>query len=225
MYNWFFKTRWLEAFNAINLSAPASVVEIASGATDMIPKLLSNSFLHPETEYATVNLNKDLTSHFRERTAGLPIKIRIVEDAAQKIEEHFGFGKIDAIVFEHSFNDIVETMIAEKYGIDTINTLWGDILPEMIRVTNEAFSSGAYEKIIRDEFMKMLRSLLKILKPGSFIVSHQFQYQSDLDLGILPEIWNGLISTIRKWAAEENIGREVFFDGFEPNWWMFLQKN
>ena len=84
--------------------------------------------------------------------------------------------------------------------------------------------NGTYEAILKENFIQILRSSLKVLKPGSFIISHQFQYQSDLDLGIIPEIWTELISTVRKWINEENIGEEIFFDGFEPNWWMFIKK-
>ena len=223
MYDWFFRTRWLEALQAVNLAAPASMLEIASGSTDMLPKILARFYYHQKTSYTTANLNKQLTAEFKEKTKDLPIKINVLEDAAQKIENYFGDEKVDVIVFEHSFNDIVETMIAEKHGIDTINTSWWDILPQLIKLTNEAYIDGTYEGIIKDEFLQMLRSLLNILKPGSFIISHQFQYQGDLDLGIIPEIWTDLISTVRKWINEENIGTEVFFDGFEPKYWLFMK--
>lgn len=223
MVDWFFKTRWLEALRAISLSAPASMLEIASGSTDMLPKVLARFYNHPETRYTTANLNKDLTAGFKANTKDLPIKIDVIEDAGQKIETYFDDKKVDVVVFEHSFNDIVEDMIAKKNEIDTINTIWWDILPEMIRLTNEAYLNGTYASIIKDEFLQMLRSLLKILKPGAFIISHQFQYQGDLDLGIISEIWTDLISTVRKWINEENIGKEVFFDGFEPKWWLFIK--
>ena len=223
MYDWFFRTRWLEALQAVNLAVPASMLELASGSTDMLPKILANFYYHQKTRYITANLNKQLTAEFKAKTKGLPIKIDVLEDAAQKIENYFGDEKVDVIVFEHSFNDIVETMIADKDGIDTINTSWWDILPQLIKLTNKAYIDGTYERIIRNEFLQMLRSLLNILKPGSFIISHQFQYQGDLDLGIIPEIWTELISTVRKWINEENIGTEVFFDGFEPQYWLFIK--
>ena len=172
---------------------------------------------HSKTNYTTANLNKQLTAEFKAKTKDLPIKIDVVEDAAQKIENYFGDNKVDVIVFEHSFNDVLETMIADKHGIDTINTNWWDILPRLIQLTNEAYKDGAYEAIIKNDFLQMLKSLLNVLKPGAFIISHQFQYQGDLDLGIIPEIWSDLISTVRKWITGENIGTEMFFDGFEPN--------
>ena len=221
--SWFFKTRWLEALQAVNLTAPASMLELASGATDMLPKILAKFYHHPETSYTTANLNKELTAQFKNSTKDLPIKIDVIEDAAQTIENHFGDRKVDVVVFEHAFNDIVEDMIAVKNGIDTIDINWMDILPQLIKATNDAYLNGTYETIIKEEFLQMLKSLIKILKPGSFIISHQFQYQLDLDLGIIPEIWSDLISTVREWIKEENIGKEVFIDGFEPNWWMFIQ--
>ena len=223
MYDWFFRTRWLEAIQAVNLTAPASMLELASGSTDMLPKILAKFYYHQKTRYTTANLNKQLTAEFREKTKDLPIKVDVLEDAAQKIARYFGDSKVDVIVFEHSFNDIVETMIAEKHEIDTINSNWWNILPQIVKLTNEAYINGTYEVIIKDEFMQMLKSLLNILKPGSYIISHQFQYQGDLDLGIMPEIWTELISTVRKWINEENIGTEVFFDEFEPKYWLFIK--
>ncbi|GHV14949.1 hypothetical protein FACS1894219_11530 [Clostridia bacterium] len=222
--DWFFKTRWLEALQTINLSTPASVLEIASGGTNMIPTVLSKFYNHHQTTYTTINLNKNLTKEFKENTKDLRIKIDVIDDEGQKAETYFENQKIDAVVFEHSFNDIAEDMIAKKNGIDTINTIWWDILPKIIKLTNEAYTNGTYEAIIKDGFLQMLRSVLGVLKPGAFIISHQFHYQFDLDLGIMPEIWSDLICVVRKWINEENIGQEVFFDGFEPKWWMFIKK-
>jgi hypothetical protein len=223
MYDWFFRTRWLEALQAAKLAAPASMLEIASGSTDMLPKILSKFYSHPKTRYATANLNKQLTAEFKAKTKDLPLKIDVIEDAAQKIENYFGDNKLDVVVFEHSFNDVVETMFADKHGIDTINASWWDILPQLIKATNDAYTDGTYETVLKGEFLQMISSLLNILKPNSFLISHQFQYQGDLDLGIIPEIWPDLISTARKWLKEKNLGTEVFFDGFEPKYWMFLK--
>jgi len=224
MFNWFVKTRWTEALQAVKLTAPVSMMELATGSGVMIPNVLAKHYSHPETRYTSINLNKHLTADFKERTKHLPLNIEVIEDAAQNIEEHFGENNVDVIIFEHAFNDIVEDIIGKKYGIDTVNTSWWEILPKLIEVTNDAYQNGTYEAIIKDNFLQMLRSLLKVLKPGSFIIAYQFQYQGDLDMGILPQIWPELISTVRKWIHEENIGCEVSFDEFEPNWWLFIRK-
>ena len=224
MFTWFTKTRWIEALQAVNLASPVSMLELATGSGDMIPQVLAKQYSHPHTRYTTVNLNKQLTADFKQRVKDLPIKIDIIEDAAQNIETYFNNKQVDVVIFEHAFNDIAEDIIGKKYGIDTINMSWWDILPKLVELTNDAYSNGTYEAIIKEDFLQMFRSLLKVLKPGSFIISYQFQYQFDLDLGIIPEIWTDLISTVRKWLNEGNIGEEVFFDGFEPNWWMFIKK-
>ena len=223
VYNWFIKTRWLEALQAINLAKPASMLELATGSNVMIPQVFSRFYTHPETQYTTVNLNKQLTADFKQHTKDLPLKINIIEDAAQNIEDYFSNKQADVVIFEHAFNDIVEDIIARKFGIDTINTSWWDILPKLIELTNEVYLNGTYEEMIKEDFLRLLRSSLKVLKPSAFLVSYQFQFQFDIDLGIIPDIWTDLISTVRKWVKEANIGEEVFFDGFEPNWWMFLR--
>jgi len=224
MFCWFVKTRWSEALKAVKLAAPVSMMELATGSGDMIPQVLAKHYSHPGTKYTSINLNKQLTADFKERTKHMPLNIEVIEDAAQNIEEHFGEDKVDVIIFEHSFNDIVEDIIGKKHGIDTVNTSWWDILQQMIDLTNEAYQNGTYEAIIKDNFLQMLRSLLRVLKPGSFIISYQFQYQWDLDRGILPQIWSELVSTVRRWIHEEDIGCEVSFDDFEPNWWLFIKK-
>ena len=223
IFDWFLRTRWLEALQAVNLASPASMLELATGSNNTIPQVLAKYSTHPNTRYTTVNLNKQLTSDFKENTKDLPLKIDIIEDAAQNIEEYFSDEKVDVAIFEHAFNDIAEDLIAKKRGINTIDISWWDIIPEIIKATNDVYLNGTYESIIKADFLQMLRSTLKVLKPGSFIISHQFHYQFDVALGIIPEIWTELISTIRRWINEEGIGEEVFFDGFEPKWWLFIK--
>jgi len=223
MFNWFTKTKWLEALRAVGLSAPASMVELATGAGDMLPQLMAKYYSHRETRYTSVNKNKLLTAEFKQRTKDFPLKIEVIEDAAQNADRLFDENKADIVVFEHSFNDIAEDLIARAHGMDTVNTNWFDILPKMIEITNKAYADGSYEKILKESFVQMIGSLLKISKPGSFVISYQFHYQGDIDMGINPEIWTTLVSSVRGWLREKNIGTEVFFEGFEPNWWMFLK--
>ena len=164
VFNWFLKTKWLEALRAVNLAAPISALELATGSGDKIPLVLAQFFGHPDTKYTNINLNKQLTADFKRNTLDLPLKIDIIEDAAQNIEDHFENEKVDVVIFEHAFNDIAEDLIARKYGIDTVNTSWWDILQKIIDLTNEVYLSGAYDEIIKKNFLQMLSSLLKVLK-------------------------------------------------------------
>jgi hypothetical protein len=43
-------------------------------------------------------------------------------------------------------------------------------------------------------------------------------------LGYNPELWENMLPVIRPWFAELSGGREVFFNGFDPQWWLFYQK-
>ena len=106
MFSWFVKTRWAEALKTVNLTAPASMLELATGSSTMLPQVLAKCYSHPNTRYTSINLNKKLTADFKQNTKDLPLSIKVIEDAAQNIEEHFGEAKIDAVVFEHSFNDL-----------------------------------------------------------------------------------------------------------------------
>ncbi|MCL2664224.1 MAG: hypothetical protein FWE82_01290 [Defluviitaleaceae bacterium] len=224
VFNWYLKTKWLDAFRAVNLKAPAAVAECATGSGDKIPQVLAKYFCHAQSKYVSVNLNKQLTADFKRATHMLPLDISVAEDAAQNIGGLFAKDSLDAVVFEHAFNDIAEDLVAKRYGIDTVNLSWWDIMQKLIDSTNDAYRSGAYEPIIKEDFLRIIKSSLSVLKPGAFVISYQFHYQADIDMGIDPNIWSDITKTVRRWLAEEKIGREIFFDGFEPNWWLFIQK-
>ncbi len=224
MSMWYFKTKWGEALRAVLSDAPVNVLEIASGANDLVPQVVAKLYGHSDTTYTTVNLNKGLTAEFKRRTEGLPIQVNVIEDAAQKLESYFGSEKADVVVFEHSFNDIIEAMLVERDGVDTINTDWMEILPLMVEKVNRAYLDKTLESAIKDEFLKILESCLDVLKPNSFIVVSQFQFQYSLDVGMNPELLENYLPIVRGWIANAGIGEEVFIEGFEPQWWMFLKK-
>lgn len=224
VYSWYFRTKWGEVLQAIQSPTPLSLLEIGSGSTDMLPQIMSRLYKHPETSYITVNMNKELTYWFRENTKGLPIKVDVVEDAAQNMENYFGAEKFDAIVFEHSFNDIMQAMLAERTGIDTIHSDWFEVLPKMINIINREYVSGTMEASVKSEFLELISSCIKVLKKGSYIIVNHFQYQYDLNLGMNPELWENLLNIIRNWINDAGLGQEVFFDGYEPQWWMFIKK-
>ena len=222
--SWYIKSKWVEAFKLIKPSAPIEVAELASGSSVFVPQAISQHYNDPQTKYTTFNLNKRLTASFKAQTKKFPIKIDVVEEAAQKIDEYIGKDKIDAVVFEHAINDILQAMFAERHGIDTIDTDWFEILPEMVEIISSEYKNKTFEASVKDEFLALLKSCLNVLKPNGIMVFFQFMYQSDLDRGYDSELYGNMVDVIRKWAHDFGIGREVFFDGFEPHWWMFIQK-
>lgn len=224
MYSLYFRNKWLDALATINKKAPVSVFEIAPGGNDVIPSTVSRLFNHPDTVYTASNTNKMLTKLFYENTKNLPIKIKVIEEQAQMMTAYAKPEQFDAVVFEHSVNDIIYDMIARKNGLDTTNEDWFSLLSETIRHLNGEYADGTYESTVKDEILNVFSSCLNVLKKDSYIIINHFQYQEDLDWGMNYEIWDNLLPAVRKWVNEAKIGQEVFFDDFEPQWWMFIKK-
>jgi len=222
--SWYIRSKWADAFKLIKPDAPIEVLELASGSSVFVPQTVAKYYNNPQSKYTTFNLNKRLTAGFKAQTKNLPLKIDVVEDAAQKIDDYIGENKIDAVVFEHAINDILQGMFAERNGIDTIDTDWFEILPEMVRIISAEYRNGTFEAAVKDEFLALLNSCLNLLKPNGVMVFFQFMYQMDLDLGYAPELYGNMVDIIRRWVHGAGISQEVFFDGFDPHWWMFIQK-
>ncbi len=224
IYAWYFRNKWGEALKTVLNKQMLNLLEIGSGSTDMLPQIMSRLFNHSKTKYTTINMNKELTSIFRNATNKLPIQIDIIEDAGQKIEDYFSGNELDVVVFEHSVNDIIQAMLAERNGIDTIDSDWFDVLPQMIEIVNKEYVSGSLESSVKNELLELIKSCLKVLKKDGYIIINHFQYQYDLNLGMNPELWENLLPIVRSWINDSSIGLEVYFDEFEPQWWMFIKK-
>ena len=107
IYDWYFRNKWAKALKTIHNEPSVSVFEIGAGGCDIVPKAVANSFCHPDTKYVTANLNKELTRIFKWKTENDPITISVVEDDAANIKQYSGTAAFDAIVFEHSINDVL----------------------------------------------------------------------------------------------------------------------
>lgn len=225
MYRWYFRKKWFEALDSAGVAAPVTLLEIGAGDGDMLPNLLAKKFSHKDTRYLTANMNKQLTASLKAKTAGLPIQLSVIEDEARNICQYIENEKIDVIVFEHSVNDILQTILAEREGIDTTHENWWDILSKMIEIIKQEYLKNTLETSARDEFLGLIRSCLDILKPGGYIIINHFMYQYDLDLGYEPDLWNNMLPIARQWISRVEGAREVSFEGFDPQWWLFLQKN
>lgn len=224
VYRWYFRMKWAEALNKARLEAPVSLLEIGAGDTDMLPQILARKFEHPGTQYITANMNKKLTASFKEKTKDLPVKINVIEDDAQNLEAYMKGEKFDVIVFEHSINDILQTILGERAGIDTTHSDWYTVLPQMIELIKLEYLAGTLETSVKGDLIDLLNSCFKMLKPGGYIIINHFMYQYDLDLGYQPDLWNNMLNIAREWIKSMDNGSEEVFEGFDQQWWMFLGK-
>lgn len=224
IYTWYFRSKWIETLKNICKTDSISVLEIGAGGNDLLPKAIAKAYPSPLSKYTTFNLNQELTGIFKAKTQNLPISIEVIEDDAQKIESYEGEDVFDVIVFEHSANDVIETILAEKNGIDTVHSDWMKILPQITDIVNREYSDKTLETNVKDDFLKLISTCLKVLKSDGILAINHYQFQYNLDIGLNPE-WNeNLLPIIRKWILDAKLGEEVFFEDSEPQWWMFLQK-
>jgi len=221
VYTLYHRAQWLNAFGACGLPAGATVLEVGSGSTPNIPKALS--FRDKSATYITANMNKELTQGLYRNTADLPVAIQAIEDDANHILRHLAPESVDAVVFEHSVNDVLQAILGESMGLDTTNGDWFELLPQMIVFIKEAYRDGTLEAKLKAPFLSLLQNCFAVLKPGGcFLMSH-YMFQYDLDLGYDPDLWQDIIPVVRPWLAELP-GAEFTVDGFDPQWWLFYQK-
>ena len=72
----------------------------------------------------TANLNKELTQNFQEKTNEMDINIQVVEDDAANIGLYYPESSFDIVAFHYAINDIIQTITADRDGIDTVNNDW-----------------------------------------------------------------------------------------------------
>lgn len=222
VYTLYFRLKWIDVLSACTPQKGMTVLEVGSGSSPIIPNAMTA--LDAGSKYITANMNKDLTEGLKHNTSALPITIDIIEDDAINIKKYLDLNTIDTVVFEHSVNDILQGILCEKNGIDTINNDWFEILPEMIKIINREYINQTLEREVKDIFLKLVNNCLSVLKPNGYLIMSHYMFQYDLDLGYNADLWENMLPVIRPWMRELTSGKEVFLDGFDPQWWLFYQK-
>lgn len=218
----YFRARWAEVLKILNQGNNLKLLEVASGDADMIPQAMART--HPCSHYITANMNKMLNESLLYKTKTLPIRLEIIEDDAANIVKHLGEETVDLIAFQHAVNDVIQAMLCEREGIDTVYSDWMKVLPQMIDVIKKEVSQNTLEQHVKIPFLELIKTLLKTMKKNGTIVINHYMFQYDLDLGYPPDLFEQFIPITREWIKELKDCKEIFFDGFDANWWIFLQK-
>lgn len=219
----FFRSRWAEVLQAVRPPQPLALLEIASGDADMIPQMMACTY--PHSHYITANMNRMLTAGLRRKTEGLPVEITVIEEDAVAINRHLGPSSVDVIAFQHAVNDVIQAILCDREGIDTIFSDWMETLPAMITILQRELANGTLEQHAKPGFLFLLDNLLKVLKKDGVMVMNHYMYQLDLDWGYPPGLWENMIPMTRMWVKDLPGCQEVYFDGFDPQWWMFIRRS
>lgn len=218
----FFRARWAEVLNAVHPDGKLALLEIASGDADMIPQMMAVT--RPGSRYITANMNRILTRSLREKTSGIPVQIEVIEEDAIAIDRYLPAESVDVIAFQHAVNDVIQAILCEQEGVDTIYADWMATLPKMISILQRETAQNTLEQHAKPAFLSLLEKLLRVLKKDGTVVMNHYMFQLDLDWGYPPALWDNIIPITREWIKELPGCHEVVVEGFDPHWWMFLKK-
>jgi hypothetical protein len=218
----YFRARWAEVLRTIHPGENLTLLEIASGDADMIPQVQAREY--PHSRYITANMNRMLTESLREKTRDLPLDLVVIEEDAAQIDRYLAPESVDVIAFQHAVNDVIQAILCDQQGIDTIYSDWMETLPQMITLLQREIAAGTLEQHAKPGFVALLERLLAVLKPGGLVVMNHYMFQLDLDWGYPPALWDNIIPITREWLKDLPGCNEVTFPGFDPHWWMFLRK-
>ncbi len=220
----YFRQKWAALIHRLYGAGPITLLEVASGDADMIPQALNRS--NPGSVYITANMNHLLNESMLARTRDLvDLRFELIDDDAANIRAHVGAEAVDLIAFQHGVNDVIQAILCAQAGIDTIYADWMETLPAMIRLLQEEVEAGTLEAHVKPAFLQLWRDLLHVLKSGGVMAMHHYMFQLDLDWGYPPALFENIIPMVRGWAAELEDCREVTYEGFEGQWWLFLKKD
>lgn len=218
----YFRTKWADLLHKIFGNNPVILLEVASGDADMIPQALSRS--NSGSTYIAANMNKALNKSLRGKTEGLNLKFQLVDDDAVEINQYIKEKTIDIIAFQHGVNDVLQAILCEQKGIDTVNSEWMDILPSMIKILQDETNANTFEDKVKTPFLSLINTLLLTLKDDGIIAISHYMFQLDLDWGYPADLFENIVPMIRSWFQSNTNLKEITFPGFEPQWWLFLKK-
>ena len=218
----YFRSKWASLFNVLYADKDICVLEVASGDADMIPQTLSIS--NPNSNYIAANMNNILNDSLIRKTKGLNINLELIDDDASKIRDYIDDNKVDIIAFQHGVNDVLQAMLCSNNNIDTVECEWMDLLPKMIELVKIEVENNTFAEKLREPFVSFINELSYTLKEDGIIAINHYMFDLDLKWGYPREIFENLISIIREWLAKSDYLEEVYLDGFDENWWLFLKK-
>lgn len=218
----YFRARWGELLRTIYHGDDLKLLEVATGDADMIPQVMSRTY--PGSQYITANMNKILNQSLLDKTKDLQLNMRIIEDDAAFIEKHIGRECVDVIAFQHAANDVIQAILCDREGIDTVYSDWMETLPKMIEILQRETKDNTLEQHAKAPFIGLMHTLLQVLKKGGIIAINHYMFQFDLDLGYPADLFENMIPVTRQWILELEECEEIFLEGFDTNWWIFLKK-
>ena len=217
--------QWTLLLESLGLPEAPQALELCAGGSD--PALVALDALFGErASYVTVNLNRKLAAELVERAAGLSLQFRLIEDDALNLRAHFPAGHFDCVCFHHAVNDILQTAVAAKHGLDTRDIDWWPTERQMIEWLGAQHEADGLASVGLPELRAILEAAAEVTKPGGVLCFDHWTWEYHLGLDWFPgDLFNGLIPLAREVALSLSVPlEEVTPDGLDRQWWMVLRK-
>jgi|GEM_PF-1370861 len=220
----YYSASWQNLFMELNMPRALRLLEVGSGDIVYIPKALDAYSTNMGT-YVTANLNRELTQNFQQKTKGMDINIQVIEDDAANIGLYYPESSFDVVAFHHAINDIIQTIIADREGIDTVNNDWWTIEPLMLQAVMDYHRKGMLKSAAYDAFIQIIGTSHKQLKSGGYMIFDNITYAGYDEMGYSSAFHSSYIELARSWINEANLGlEEIEIESYDKQWWMVLRK-
>ncbi|KKO54326.1 hypothetical protein XI25_08585 [Paenibacillus sp. DMB20] len=220
----YYSASWQNLFIELDMPRALSLFEVGAGDVIYIPKAL-DAYSKKMGAYVTANLNRGLAQNFQEKTKGMDINIQVVEDDAANIGLYYQESSFDVVAFHHAINDIIQTIIAHREGIDTVSNDWWTIEPQMLQAVMDYHRKSILKDAAYHEFIKIIDMSHKLLKTGGYMVFDNITYAGYEEMGYSSEFHSDYIQLARSWISEANLGlEEIEVESYDRQWWMILRK-
>ena len=215
---------WMEVLKQLSIDEHATVIEIAPGAGTHIIRAF-DAISNGKGRYVAFNLNRKLTSDFKTQTGGLNLDIRVIEDDAKNALRYIPKESVDIVTGNHAINDILETIIASKEGLDTIEGDYFEVAPTLMRKYENAYLNGTLKNLVFDDFIETIHTTFFTLKAEGHLVLNYYVYPVEINWGGSVRVRSAFVNMARQWVTEAGLGFEaVSLNGFDPKWWGLFRK-
>ncbi len=217
--------QWTLVLESLGLPEEPKVLELCAGGSDPVVVAVDTLFGNRAT-YVTVNLNRKLAAELTERAKGLALQIEIIEDDAQNLNSIFPDESMDCVCFHHAVNDILQTAVAAKYGLDTRDIDWWPTERQMIEWMAEEHKQHGLTEVGLPELRAILEAAARVVKPGGALVFDHWTWEYHLALDWFPgDLFNHLIPLAREVALSLDTPlAEITPAGLDRQWWMVFSR-
>jgi SAM-dependent methyltransferase len=217
--------QWTLLLESLGLPDVPRVLELCAGGSDPVVVALDVLFGSRAT-YVTVNLNRALAAELTGRCEHLDLPIEIIEDDAQNLGAYFAEESFDCVCFHHAVNDILQTAVAARHGLDTRDIDWWPTERQMIEWMAAQHDEDGLASVGLPELRAIMEAAARVTKPGGALCFDHWTWQYHLGLDWFPGgLFNNLIPLAREVALSLSMPlQETTPEGLDRQWWMVLRR-